>query len=62
MIHALSPLWAADAIHTTFELGRIQSNADWILPIVAFIAVLLLRVLHVSPRFGRTEARIGVGC
>ena len=27
--------------HTTFEWGRIQSNADWILPIAACIAILL---------------------
>ena len=41
MTHALSPLWAADAIRTTFEWGRIQSNADWILPIGVCIAILL---------------------
>ena len=39
------PLWAAaspsQTIRTTFEWGRIQSNADWILPIGVCIAVLL---------------------
>jgi hypothetical protein len=30
-----------DAIRTTFEWGRIQSNSDWILPVVACIAILL---------------------
>jgi hypothetical protein len=41
MTHALSPLWAADAIRTTFEWGRIQSNSDWILPVGVCIVVLL---------------------
>jgi hypothetical protein len=41
MTDALSPLLAADAIRTTFEWGRIQSNSDWILPIGIFIAILL---------------------
>ncbi len=42
MMLALSPLWAAETIHTTFEWGRIQSNADWILPVVVCVAILLL--------------------
>ena len=33
-------MWS-DAIHTTFEWGRIQSNADWILPVVVCVAILL---------------------
>ena len=37
----LNPLWAEGAVRTTFEWGRIQSNADWILPISVCIAVLL---------------------
>ncbi len=41
MTQALLPLWAAETIHTTFEWGRIQSNADWILPVVVCVAVLL---------------------
>ena len=41
MMHALLPLWAAESIHTTFEWGRIQSNADWILPVVVCVAILL---------------------
>jgi len=40
MMQALSPLWA-DANRTTFEWGRIESNADWILPILACVAILL---------------------
>ena len=31
----------ADGHRTTFEWGRIQSNADWILPIAVCIAILL---------------------
>ena len=38
--HANLPLWA-DAVRTTFEWGRIQSNADWILPVAVCIAILL---------------------
>ena len=34
-------LLAEDTFHTTFEWGRIQSNADWILPIAACIVILL---------------------
>ncbi len=33
-------MWAADAIRTTFEWGRIQSNADWILPVVVCVTIL----------------------
>jgi hypothetical protein len=40
MMHALLPLWAAESIHTTFEWGRIQSNADWILPVIVCVAIL----------------------
>jgi hypothetical protein len=40
-MQAFSPLFAADAIRTTFEWGRIQSNTDWILPIGVCIAILL---------------------
>jgi hypothetical protein len=41
MMHALPPLWAEGTIRSTFEWGRIQSNADWVLPIGICIAVLL---------------------
>jgi hypothetical protein len=41
MINALLPLWAAETIHTTFEWGRIQSNADWIPPVAICVAILL---------------------
>ena len=41
MTHALPPLWAEGDLRTTFEWGRIQSNADWILPIAALAAILL---------------------
>jgi hypothetical protein len=34
-------LLADGATHTTFEWGRIQSNADWILPVTACIGILL---------------------
>ena len=37
---SLLPL-AEGAARTTFEWGRIQSNADWILPIAGCIAILL---------------------
>jgi hypothetical protein len=37
---ALYPLWAEGAVRTTFEWGRIQSNADWILPVGVCIAIL----------------------
>jgi hypothetical protein len=37
----ISMLLADGATRTTFEWGRIQSNADWILPIAACIAILL---------------------
>jgi hypothetical protein len=40
MTHALLPLWA-DAVRPTFEWGRIQSNADWILPVAVCLAILL---------------------
>ena len=35
------PLLAETATHTTFEWGRIQSNADWILPIAAAVVLML---------------------
>lgn len=42
MTHAPWLLGAeGDATRTTFEWGRIQSNADWILPIAASIVILL---------------------
>ena len=40
MMHANLPLWA-DAVRTTFEWGRIQSNVDWIPPVAVCIAILL---------------------
>ena len=41
MTHASLPLLADGVTRTTFEWGRIQSNADWILPIAACIVILL---------------------
>ena len=60
MTHAFSPLLAADTIRTTFEWGRIQSNADWILPVGVCVAILLFVRLPVSPRLGRTAAGVGM--
>lgn len=44
MIATRFPLLIAESIHTTFEWGRIQSNSDWILPVVACVAILLFVV------------------
>ncbi|MCE5267336.1 MAG: VWA domain-containing protein [Planctomycetaceae bacterium] len=41
MMYAMLPLLAESVLRTTFEWGRIQSNADWILPIGVLVAVLL---------------------
>jgi len=41
MMHDFLPLWAEAATRTTFEWGRIQSNADWILPIAVCMAILV---------------------
>ena len=41
MTHAILPLWADGLTRTTFHWGRIQSNADWILPIAVCVAILL---------------------
>ena len=43
-------LWAdGGGVRTTFEWGRIQSNADWILPIaVCLVIVLFVRYLYRS--------------
>lgn len=47
MIAPLTPLLAETMTHTTFEWGRIQSNADWILPIVATVVLMLwVRALY----------------
>jgi hypothetical protein len=44
------PLVAAETVtRTTFEWGRIQSNSDWILPIVACLAIMLF-VRHMYRR------------
>jgi hypothetical protein len=40
MIHDPLPLWADGLTRTTFQWGRIQSNADWILPIAACLVIL----------------------
>lgn len=41
------PLLATQTLRTTFEWGRIESNADWILPIAAFVgAVLFVRWMY----------------
>jgi len=42
MTHALGIIAGAGPIHTSFEWGRIQSNADWIPPAIACILILLL--------------------
>ena len=59
MTHAFLPLWA-DAIRTTFEWGRIQSNSDWILPIAVCVAVSVLRPLDVSARRRGTRSGLGL--
>ena len=41
MMHDILPLVARRRSRTTFEWGRIQSNADWILPIGVCMAILL---------------------
>jgi hypothetical protein len=41
MMNHYIPLLAEGDLHTTFEWGRIQSNADWILPVVACVGILL---------------------
>jgi len=41
MMNTGLPLLAEGITRTTFEWGRIQSNADWILPIAACIAILV---------------------
>ncbi len=41
MTNFTSILLADDNFRTTFEWGRIQSNADWILPVVGCLAILL---------------------
>lgn len=47
MIGTSALLLAQGAIRITFEWGRIQSNADWILPVAATLAILLLvRMLY----------------
>ena len=38
------------ALHTSFEWGRIQTNADWILPIAALLAAICVRPRDVPPR------------
>lgn len=41
------PLLAAESVRTTFEWGRIQSNADWILPIgVCVLLMLFVRLMY----------------
>ncbi|MBL9125462.1 MAG: VWA domain-containing protein, partial [Planctomycetaceae bacterium] len=37
-------LFAAEPVRTLFEWGRIQSNADWILPVAACVAMLVFAV------------------
>ncbi len=47
MNHFLLPLLAETPLRRTFEFGRIRTNSDWILPIVACVAVLLVvRVIY----------------
>ena len=41
MTHGMLPLWADGLTRTTFHWGRIQSNADWVLPIAACLVLLL---------------------
>ena len=47
MNHFLLPLLAEAPLRRTFEFGRIRTNSDWILPIVACVAILLVvRVIY----------------
>ncbi len=41
MTHGTLPPWADGLTRTTFQWGRIQSNADWILPIAACVVILV---------------------
>ncbi len=41
MIHPGLPLLAADLTRIRFQWGRIQTNSDWILPILVCLAVML---------------------
>ncbi len=49
MTQMIPPLLADEAVRTTFEWGRIQSNADWIAPIIACMVILLF-VRHMYRR------------
>ncbi|NUQ61040.1 MAG: hypothetical protein HUU20_01030 [Pirellulales bacterium] len=51
---SMLPLLAQAAIRTTFEWGRIQSNADWILP----VAVAVLLALFVRSMYRRDAAEL----
>ena len=53
---SLLPL-AEGAARTTFEWGRIQSNADWILPIAGVHRHFVVRPLPLPPRRGGAAAR-----
>ena len=62
MMHASWLLWAEGDCRsrTTFEWGRIQSNADWILPIAACLAILLfVRYCIVATRSNCTRCWVG---
>ncbi|MBN1393629.1 MAG: VWA domain-containing protein [Pirellulales bacterium] len=41
MTNLLSPLMAESVTKTTFEWAKIESNSDWILPIVVLLGILL---------------------
>ena len=51
-------LLAQDSARTTFELGRIQSNADWIAPTVVFVLIILF--VHFMYRRDGVELRPSV--
>jgi hypothetical protein len=52
-------LWAEGELRTTFEWGRIQSNADWILPIGACVAIFVF--IHYLYRRDAVELRPWIG-
>lgn len=59
MMNHWLPLLAQGELRTTFEWGRIQSNADWILPVGACIAILVY--VHYLYRRDAAELRPWVG-
>src|SRR5581483_8807889 len=45
LMFALPTIFAQTALRTSFELGRIQSETDWILPSAALVVVFVFVVL-----------------